>query len=857
MFIGEAPGNGEDEKGVPFAGSAGRLLDTIFREVGIDRKELAMAHIVSCRPKDNRLPTKGEVDACYEYLYAEIKSVQPKLIVLLGSGPLKKFLPGVGGVTKIRGNWYFSEEFNCKILPTLHPAYILRTAAERPKLVKDMQKVSDFLSGDVQEKPKKKTTYRVVETKNQFDWVIEQLHKHDVWSADTETTGYSFRKDAIFILTFSWKECTAVLFDLRKSFFTENSDYVWQKLKAAFENGSKKVFHNGSFDIKFLRTAGIFVNNYYADTVLMHYLLNENERHGLEVLAWELTDLGGYELPVQQFISQNKSRLIQERKEEELDEDSESVEEIDDMSYAQIPEELLYPYSLTDADVTFRSYQALLPRIKEEGLEFLFSEIVMPVQSVLIDTEYSGVAIDKEHLERTSKAYEEEITRQLNIALSTKEVQSYIKDKEFEKEQKLCEKFRQSIPLQRRYKTTENYIESIFEEKRRFVFNARSGKQLRELLIDRLKLPVIKYTQKNGQDTANPSMDKEVLEIYGKTNEFCLALSKYRSLKQLKKTFLEGVGSRLDETNHVHTDYFLFSTVTGRPSSRGPNLNNIPKTRTAADIKNMFVAEEGCWLVEGDMGQAEFRVWIELSRDPQALEDLRLGYDIHKINGKASLGVKIPTGNLSREKYEEIISGVDKATRDRAKNVTFGVMYGRGVDSVAEEYDLPKKVAQGILDSFFGRYPFAKRYMDRVVVEARRNGFVTNLFGRRRRLADINSRDTMRRAEAERHAKNAPIQGAASDMTLYSAVRIKRRIEELGYASRLVLTVYDSLIYSVPDSELEVASKLIFEEMQAKPLADMVVPLVSEIKIGKRWGALTEVDFREPWETVYSKLVNV
>jgi DNA polymerase len=303
MFISEAPGAEEDKKGIPFVGEAGVILNNALKEVGINRENISITNICVCRPPENRPPAPKEIDACFEFLEQEIKELKPELIVLLGNTPLKKFLKGVGGITRVRGKWFSNEEYNCKILPVFHPAYILRNPQEKDKLVNDLKQVKNFLDGTIFSEEKISTTYKVAYNLDQFNWIIEQLHKQELWSFDTETTGLDFDKDDIFILTFSWQEATAVLIDLR---LFEDKDYIWRKLKEVFENKSKKVAQNGSFDIEFLLFKGIVVNNYYCDTILEDYLLNENRNHGLEILAEEYTDMRGYDQPLQQYKLQNK-----------------------------------------------------------------------------------------------------------------------------------------------------------------------------------------------------------------------------------------------------------------------------------------------------------------------------------------------------------------------------------------------------------------------------------------------------------------------------------------------------------------------------------------------------------------------
>ena len=829
MIIGEAPGGEEDKKGTPLVGDAGKILVDGLREAGLNKEEFSVGNICACRPLNNRLPTKKEIDTCFEYLHEEIVGVKPELLLLLGSTPLKKLLKGVGGITKVRGKWFESEEYNCKILPTFHPAYILRNPQERIKFIKDLQQVKYFLEGSVFKEERSPVNYKVVYNLQQFDWVINQLHIQELWSLDTETTGVDFWKDEIFIFTFSWQENTAVLIDLR---LLENyKDYVWGELKKVFENNKKKILQNGAFDIEFLLSKGIVINNYYCDTILMHCLLDENSNHGLEILAERYTDLGLYDQSLQQYKIQNK---------------------ID--SYSDIPIDILHPYALADADVTLRCFNAMMPQIYEEKLDFVLFEIMIPIQKILIQTEYQGVSIDVPYLNNTIIKYEEKIKEALRISLQAPPVISYVKQRQQEIINSLKIKWESSITLQKRFTLFEDYIANQSKEKITFAFNIKSSKQLKELLIDNLKLPILKKTPKG-----NASLDDEVLKEYAKKNKFCEYISTYRSLSHLKSTFLDGIKNRL-EGDKIHTDYLLFSTVTGRPSSRDPNLNNIPRTGTAEDIKDIFCSDKYAdgtsdWLIEVDQGQAEFRLFINYSKDPQALEDLREGIDIHKLMAAAAYGGKnLPNGKITYLQFQEITKDVTKGERQDTKQIIFGIMYGRGAKSVAEQLGVSIALAQKIINLFFRRYKVARKWIDITIALAKRDGYVVSVFGRKRRLLNIKHPNDGVRAEAERQAINSPIQSAASDLTFLACINVFKIIRQHNLKSRLVLTVYDSLIFNIPEEELEFVSKLLFQEMAKTPTPEIIIPLVPEIKIGKNWGSLIEVNLLDDWSNIRLKL---
>ncbi|MFA5395447.1 MAG: DNA polymerase [Methanogenium sp.] len=836
VLIGEGPGEEEDRLGIPFVGRAGRLLNTVLEEVGIDREAIGIVNVVGCRPPDNRKPTPKEVKACWSFVEKELKQLKPKLLVPMGDTAMKKILPGIGTITKIRGQMFRSEEYNCTVIPTLHPAYVLRNEIElRPKFREDLRKASAFLRGALDQK-RAPVDYCLVETQEQFDWLIQQLNEQSEWACDAETTGYDWQKDEVFMVSFSWQEQTAVFIDFRNEFFTKNHDYVWKKLGEVFANDSKKIFHNGSFDIEFFMMKGCYINNYYFDTLLAHHLVDENAFHGLEVLAAEYTDMGGYEIPLLQYVKQNKIA-----------------------NYADIPTDILYTYSPADADVTFRSYKKLLPLIYEQNLDKVMFTITMPAQVLLIMTEFWGVSVDVPYLKRTLVKYTKLIQEQEDIIKTTPQVIEY----EQERKDRIWKEFKLKYNsgaaiTKKKFPTFNSYMQSRKEKDLKYSFNSNSHLQLKELLIDKMKLPIIKYTKRGKKVTTNPSLDAEVLEIYATKHKhaFCAALSRVSTLNHLKSTFLDGIKERLDEYNKVHTDYRVWGTKTGRISSKDPNLNNIPRTGTADDIKDIFCADPGEWMMEIDGSQMEFRTWINYSEDLQAIHDLEVGIDIHKLMAAAGKGVAIPRGDITYDMFKELVKDVTKEERQNAKLVVFGIMYGRGAESVAEQLGISKKDAQYIIDQFFERYPKARMWLLRQHTRARKEGYVANLFGRRRRLPNINSRDQGLKADAERQAQNSPIQGGASDIVMRAGIRINQWIWENNIKARMVLTVYDSLIFTIADEHLEQVAKKVFKEMHTPPEdVKIVVPLDAEMKIGKNWGSLLEVNpEKEEWESVYFKI---
>lgn len=361
-------------------------------------------------------------------------------------------------------------------------------------------------------------------------------------------------------------------------------------------------------------------------------------------------------------------------------------------------------------------------------------------------------------------------------------------------------------------------------------FNINSAKELRAVLYEKNNFKTDRATKKGAMSTDKGTLAELVKEY--PTHDIPKFLLQYRETSKMLSTFIEGLSEWLDTEGRIHSTYKQHGTVTGRLSSAEPNLQNIPRDST---IRGLFVAKAGHKLIEADYGQAEFRFWALYSQDPQMISDIASGQDIHKMTASSAFGVPI--------------SLVTKKQRQDAKAIVFGLMYGRGTWSVAQQLGMNEEEAEKVVQIFFSRYPKAKRWLKDTVTVARQRGYVMNHFGRIRRLPGINSTDEIVRSEAERQAQNSPIQSGASDMTCIASIRIKAELARRKLAGQLVLTVHDSVIYEVPDSEVEESLTIVKTEIE-RPIEGINVPMVAEVKMGGRWGALDEMIKKDRWVTV-------
>ena len=347
-------------------------------------------------------------------------------------------------------------------------------------------------------------------------------------------------------------------------------------------------------------------------------------------------------------------------------------------------------------------------------------------------------------------------------------------------------------------------------------FNLNSTRQLGEILFERLGLPAPKKT-KTGYSTS-----AEVLERLREDHPIIAHILEYRRLTKLKSTYVDGLLAVADpKDNRIHTHFQQMVTATGRLSSTDPNLQNIPvRTELGRELRRMFVApDKDHILIDADYSQIELRVLAHISGDRHMIGAFRTGQDIH-----AATASKV---------YHLPIEEITSAMRSSCKAVNFGIVYGISDFSLAQDIGVSRKEAAAFIRSYLDSYPGVENYMETIKETAREQGYVTTLFGRRRALPDINSKNFNVRSAAERIAMNTPIQGTAADIIKIAMVRVRDRLRREGLESRLILQVHDELIIEAPLKEKDIAARILTEEMENA--FQMDAPLVAEAKSGMSW----------------------
>jgi DNA polymerase-1 len=442
------------------------------------------------------------------------------------------------------------------------------------------------------------------------------------------------------------------------------------------------------------------------------------------------------------------------------------------LSFNEIPLETAAPYAAEDADITLRLHQAMWPElVRESGLETVYRDIEIPLVTVLSDMERSGVEIDTGMLAS------------------------------------------QSVELAKR-------IIEIEQEAHREAgqpFNLGSPKQIQELLFDKLQLPVLAKTP-----TGSPSTAESVLQELALDYPLPRLILEFRSLSKLKSTYTDRLPERVcPDTGRVHTSYHQAVAATGRLSSSDPNLQNIPvRTEEGRRIRQAFVARKGCVLLAADYSQIELRIMAHLSSDAGLLAAFSAGEDVHRATAAEVFGVEP--------------AEVSSDQRRSAKAINFGLIYGMSAFGLARQLSIARGAAQEYIDRYFERYPGVYKYMETTREQAREQGYVETVFGRRLYLPDINARNGQRRAAAERTAINAPMQGTAADIIKRAMIDLHGWINgQDDYDLTMIMQVHDELVFEVASKEVESVREQISGRMSGA--ADLKVPLVVDIGVGNNW----------------------
>ena len=596
--------------------------------------------------------------------------------------------------------------------------------------------------------------YETVLTEAQLESWLQRLQAAEVFAFDTETTSLDYMAARIVGVSFAVEAGHAAYVPLAHDYPGApeqlDRDTVLERLRPLLENeDSYKIGHNLKYDRNVLNNHNIKLSGIGYDTMLESYVLESTAtRHNMDAVA--LRYLNHTTIKYEDVAGKGAKQL----------------------SFNEVPVETAAPYAAEDADVTLRLHQAMWPKLGAQvELEKIFTDIEMPLLTVLSDMEQTGVAIDTGMLAQQS----EQLARRIN-----------------ELEQEAHREAGQP-------------------------FNLGSPKQIQQLLFDKLQLPVLAKTPRGAPSTAESVLQELALDY-----PLPRLILEHRSLSKLKSTYTDKLPQQVCvDTGRVHTSYHQAVAATGRLSSSDPNLQNIPvRTEEGRRIRQAFVAGSGRLLLAADYSQIELRIMAHLSSDKGLLSAFSAGEDVHRATAAEVFGV--------------LPEAVSNDQRRSAKAINFGLIYGMSAFGLAKQLGIARGAAQEYIDLYFARYPGVYDYMEATREQARQQGYVETVFGRRLYLPDINARNGQVRAAAERTAINAPMQGTAADIIKRAMITMHAWLQtETGLDIAMIMQVHDELVFEIAASDVEAARPHIMAIM--RDAAALKVPLVVDIGTGINW----------------------
>jgi DNA polymerase-1 len=442
------------------------------------------------------------------------------------------------------------------------------------------------------------------------------------------------------------------------------------------------------------------------------------------------------------------------------------------VTFDEVPVERARDYACEDADYTLRLKEVFQPELVEHELEGLFRDLEMPLVPVLARMEANGIRIDVPFFRKMNEELGDELG------------------------------------------ALRGEIHAVAGEE----FNLNSTPQLREILFEKLELPVVKRTK------TGPSTDASVLEeLAAQGHTLPTRLLEYRQLEKLRSTYVDALPRLVNPaTGRIHTSFNQTVAATGRLSSSDPNLQNIPiRTELGREIRKGFVPEEGYLFFGADYSQVELRILAHFSGDDAFVRAFREGIDVHAQTASVI--------------FEVELSEVTPDMRARAKTINFATLYGQGAFSLARQLGVSRDEAREFIDEYFQRFSGVRAFLDEQVEAARERGWVETLSGRRRYVPEIEAKNWNVRQFGERIAQNTPIQGTAADLIKGAMIRIQSRLEAGFPRSRLLLQVHDELLLEIPEDEVEEVGSMVVREMEGA--LELKVPLVAETGTGRSWYA--------------------
>lgn len=808
VIIGDMP-NKFNSNSNSVLGDSNLLYEVLYDVIGIKEDDLYFTYVIKRMLPNGKKPTKKQIEEYSYYLSEELRELQPECVLCLGELSMN-IVCGTKKLGAFKGKQQPITLFENAgtAFATYSPYYVDNNMEALESWAKDINKAWDFANGTVQSVSATKVVY--CDTFEKIVQLAKYVQQTGTASFDFETKKIDDKlgtfEEGFYAttLSISFQVGSAWVIPLQhfESPYTEDevAEIMGFLKKAIFENPKvRKIGHNLNFDFHVLRTYGIEkLRGRIDDTMLMQHLHDETEKRGLkELTSIYFQEFSGYE------------------------------NELDGMDWTKIPIRTLIQYNGTDTDLTLRLCILLESYLLEDEPSYIiYRNLTMAVFRPLWEAEKMGMLINRDFLSKAVKDVDGYIEQQVKILRDNKIVKRYELAMESKKTEAAISELQNKLVEWRNThnagtKTEQTMVQKLADLKSGKVaayegVSFGSPKQMQDLLYfspDGFKFKSL--------DTGTGKDVLAELESQDKTG-FIKELLKLRSMEKMQGTYLKGILQRLDRNDRIHTSFKLAGTASGRISSANPNLQNMPNSYKLDDdmsrdivkkVKKSFIPPKGHSLIQVDFSQAEIRIIASFAKEENMIAVYAGDGDIHTKTAASVM-------HLTVEQFKELEKDVQKLKRFQAKAVNFGFLYGMSAEGFQDYAKTGYKViytdeeAVHTRNAFFNTYPALLDYHELYKEKGRKYGWVRTLFGRRRRLLDINSSDGYKRGADERVAVNSPIQGSAGEFTLFAIALLYLRLPNRW---KIVNTIHDSIMLYVPTEEVKEAAEFVQYTMSNLP----------------------------------------
>lgn len=859
--VGEYPGYAEDMQGTPWVGPTGRFIRDRFAAHGIDPNRVFWTNAIRCKLPLKTKPTADQLAACRGFFDAEHVTVKPRMLLVCGTTAARSLLK-ISSMDEARATVH---TYNGTLaVATYNPAGGFRDSHFAHAFDQDLNRLVRGLNGDLI-RPQT-THYKVVRTLAEVRDALADLRRARFKTLDLETAPMhpwgklrGGERPKILCFVMSGQARTAYVFPWAHPQCQpdpEEQPAIWAELKAFIEDPANAfVLQGGIFDQTWLYAFGIRIANYFGDTLLGSYLLNETApSHSLTRLVWDYTDIGDYwsemeakcEATETQEKKDARARVRDLRKAamkgeldwDDAEEEIEAIENVIDLgfTYDRIDWNDLWFYAGRDGDATYRIWERMETQLREEGLFDLLQAVYCTASRTFARMQLNGTLYDTARAVRTHDylvGLERETIAKIRSLPKVKEYEATLQQKNNE--------------VRERRKSGTKGLKLHKGDDEGYLFNPAAPKQIGEFFYHYLRLPVPDVQSKHKE---KETTSIEALKLLEKHSAVAKHVGKLRKVQKYDRTYIKPVPDWLGNDGRVHTTFLLFGTRTGRPSSRRPNLLNIPREGdpTAAEycipsVKEHWISRfKNGWIGEVDLSQIEVRIAANLSGDPNLLAIFQAGGDVHRAT--AARVFRIP------------VNEVTDTLRQRAKKIVFAMTYGAQAGKIATLAECTEQEAQEFIEGYLREFPMVRAYM---LAQARKvctDGWVQTLTGQKRRLytaiGQFYNQEDRQVSEAIRQAINSPVQGTAAHVAITGVNKLDEILWKNDLLSLIISEVYDSAVLDIHPRELMLIAKIAPKVMESLSWPWLKVPLVADFKVGRTWGSAHE--FRVVGNTCTTKL---